>query len=597
MLGGSSSINAMVYIRGNHRDYDEWGVPGWSWDDLFPYFLKAEDNERGESEWHAVGGPLPVSEQRSGMPLSPAWVDAGVEAGLARNDDFNGAEQDGVGTYQVTQREGMRGSAAVAYLHPAMAERPNLTVMPFMHVNRVLFEGTRAVGVEATQLGEAKELRAEREVILCGGTFNSPQLLMLSGVGPAEHLEMREVETLLDQPAVGQNLSDHACAYGVWTSTEATSLLDAMEPAALEQFEASKTGVFTSNFAESGGFARVGAGAEAPDVQFHTVPLQIVDEGFSDPEAHGVWASVCLLTPESRGSVTLASNDPTAQPVIRNSFYSEGSDLERMVAGTAADPGDLRAAGPGGLLLAALHGPGRRLRRGARRARRPHDVPDLPPGRHLRDRLGARCRAAGRGAGGRAGRRLLGDADRAARQHQRAGDRAGRACRRPDQGRDADARRAPSRRRRPRGRVARRLLCLSARGGLQRLHGAAAPEPRDRPPDLGRRHRAPTTRAWPRSARCRTAGRSSTAPAAPARRCAPCGRTPASATSPPTSRRRCCGGRANEPRSAGSSGIELVESRAEDLPLEAGSADLFLSYWGLHCFPDPRRRSPRSAAS
>ena len=332
VLGGSSSINAMVYIRGNHRDYDEWGVSGWSWDDLFPYFLKAEDNERGESEWHAVGGPLPVSEQRSGMALSPAWVEAGVEAGLARNDDFNGAEQDGVGMYQVTQRGGMRASAAVAYLHPAM-ERPNLTVMPFMHVNRVLFEGTRAIGVEASRLGEPQELSAEREVILCGGTFNTPQLLMLSGVGPAEHLAMREVELLLDQPAVGQNLSDHACAYGVWTATEASSLLDAIEPAALEEFEASKTGPFTSNFAEAGGFATVGAGAEAPDVQFHTVPLQIVDEGFSDPEAHGVFASVCLLTPESRGAVTLASNDPTAQPVIRNSFYSAGSDMERMIAG------------------------------------------------------------------------------------------------------------------------------------------------------------------------------------------------------------------------------------------------------------------------
>ena len=333
VLGGSSSINAMVYIRGNHRDYDEWDASGWAWDDLFPYFLKAEDNERGESEWHAVGGPLPVSEQRSGLPLGSAWTEAGAEAGLTRNDDFNGAEQDGVGMYQVTQREGMRASAAVAYLHPAMATRPNLTVMPFMHVNRVLFEGTRAVGVEATQLGEARELRAEREVILSGGTFNSPQLLMLSGVGPAEHLAMREVELLLDQPAVGQNLSDHACAYGVWTANEPSSLLAAMEPAALEEFEASKTGVFTSNFAEAGGFARVGAGAEAPDVQFHTVPLQIVDEGFADPEAHGVFASVCLLTPESRGSVTLASNDPTAQPVIRNSFYSAGSDMERMIAG------------------------------------------------------------------------------------------------------------------------------------------------------------------------------------------------------------------------------------------------------------------------
>ena len=449
VLGGSSSINAMVYIRGNRRDYDEWGAPGWAWDDLFPYFLKAEDNERGESEWHAVGGPLPVSEQRSGMPLGPAWAEAGAEAGLDLNDDFNGPEQDGVGAYQVTQRDGMRASTAVAYLHPAMAERPNLTVMPFMHVNRVLFEGTRAVGVEATQLGQAQELRAEREVILCGGTFNSPQLLMLSGVGPAEHLAMREVELLLDQPAVGQNLSDHACAYGVWTATEQSSLLDAMEPAALEQYEASKTGVFTSNFAESGGFARVGAGAKAPDVQFHTVPVQIVDEGFADPDGHGVVATVCLLTPESRGSVTLASNDPTAEPVIRNEFFSR-----RVRPGAAgrrdeADPRHLRPARAAGILLGAALDARRRLRRGDRCPRRPYRLPDLPPGRDLCDRLGRRRGSAGSGARRDPRRRLLGNAQRAPGQHQRAGDRRRRARRRPDQGRDTAAGWRRSRRRNP----------------------------------------------------------------------------------------------------------------------------------------------------
>ncbi len=330
VLGGSSSVNAMVYIRGNRLDYDEWGVPGWAWDDLFPYFLKSEDNERGASQWHGVGGPLPVSDQRSGNAITPAFVDAAVEAGLTRNEDFNGAEQDGAGMYQVTQRGGMRASAAVAYLHPAM-ERPNLTVMPYMHVNRVLFEGTRAVGVEATQLGQAQELRAEREVILSGGSFNSPQLLMLSGVGPAEHLAMREIETLLDQPAVGENLSDHACAYEVWTTPEPESLLQALEPAALEEFTASQTGPFASNLAESGGFARVEAGAPAPDVQFHVAPIQIVDEGMSDPEAHGVWVSVCLLTPRGRGSVRLASKDPTAKPIVRNEFYAEEADQTRMV--------------------------------------------------------------------------------------------------------------------------------------------------------------------------------------------------------------------------------------------------------------------------
>ncbi len=332
VLGGSSSINAMVYIRGNRRDYDEWGVAGWSWDDLLPYFLKAEDSERGASQWHDVGGPLPVSEQRSGNRISRAFVDAGVQAGLAHNEDFNGAEQDGVGMYQVTQRGGMRASAAVAYLHPAM-ERPNLTVLPYMQVHKVLFDGTRAVGVQASQLGQAQELRAEREVILCGGTYNSPQLLMLSGVGPAEHLTLREVEVLLDQPAVGENLSDHAGTQLVWTTPEPQSLLLALEPAALQEYEATQTGPFASNLAEAGGFARVAPDAPAPDVQFHVAPVHIVDEGMSDPTGHGVWVSPCLLTPQSRGSVRLASSDPTAKPIVHNAFYSTGDDLERMLAG------------------------------------------------------------------------------------------------------------------------------------------------------------------------------------------------------------------------------------------------------------------------
>jgi choline dehydrogenase len=331
VLGGSSSVNAMVYIRGNRADYDGWDAAGWGWDDLFPYFLKAEDNERGASEWHGVGGPLAVSDQRSGNAITPAFVEAGVEAGLDRNEDFNGADQDGVGMYQVTQRGGLRASASVSYLHPAM-DRPNLTVMTYMQVNRILFEGVRAVGVEASQLGQAQELRAEREVILCGGTYNSPQLLMLSGVGPAEHLAMREVELLLDQPAVGGNLSDHAASYNVWTTPEEASLLLALEPAALEEFTASHTGPFASNLAESGGFARVEAGVEAPDTQIHVGPVHIVDEGMGDPQGHGVWVSPCLLTPGSRGSVRLASKDPTAKPIVRNEFFSAEEDMPRMTA-------------------------------------------------------------------------------------------------------------------------------------------------------------------------------------------------------------------------------------------------------------------------
>jgi choline dehydrogenase len=332
VLGGSSSINAMVYIRGNRRDYDEWGVPGWSAADMLPYFIKSEDNQRGASEWHGVGGPLPVSDERSQNKISHAFVDAGEQAGLARNDDFNGARQDGVGMYQVTQRDGMRASAAVAYLRPA-AERPNLEVMPYMHVRRVLFEGTRAVGVEASRLGETHELRAEREVILCGGAYNSPQLLMLSGVGPAEHLTMREIEVLLDQPQVGENLSDHPAAQLVWTTPEPESLLLALEPAALQQYEATQSGPLASNLAEAGGFVRVGESAPAPDIQFHVAPVHIVEEGLRDPEAHGVWASPCLLTEQSRGTVRLLSKDPTAKPVIHNAFYTAGDDMQRMVAG------------------------------------------------------------------------------------------------------------------------------------------------------------------------------------------------------------------------------------------------------------------------
>lgn len=332
VLGGSSSVNAMVYIRGNPRDYDEWGVPGWSWADMLPYFLKAEDNERGASELHGVGGPLPVSEGRSRNAIAEAFVEAGVQAGLARNPDFNGPEQDGVGMYQVTQRGGMRASAAVAYLHPAM-QRPNLTVMPYMQVQRVLFDGTRAVGVQASQLGQQQQFTAEREVILCGGAYNSPQLLMLSGVGPAEHLTMREIEVLLDRPSIGENLSDHPAAQLVWTTPEPVSLLLALEPEALQEFEASQTGPFASNLAEAGGFARVGSDAPAPDIQFHLAPVQIVDEGMRDPEAHGVWVSPCLLTPEGRGTVRLASNDPSAKPIIHNAFYTAGDDMQRMIDG------------------------------------------------------------------------------------------------------------------------------------------------------------------------------------------------------------------------------------------------------------------------
>jgi choline dehydrogenase len=331
VLGGSSSINAMVYIRGNRCDYDGWGIEGWSYDDLLPYFKASEDNQRLHDEFHGSGGPLTVSDSRSNNPMALAFVDAAIEAGLQRTEDFNGAEQDGAAMYQLTQRGGMRCSAAVAYLHPAM-ERPNLTVMPYMHVQRVLFEGIRAVGVVAEQLGELKELRAGREVILSGGAYNSPQLLMLSGIGPAEHLTMREIEVLLDQPLVGENLTDHPAVSTVFTTPEPVSLLQALEPAALEQFQTDQTGPFASNLAEAGAFARV-MGGEAPDIQYHAVPVQIVDEGTSDPTDHGMWIAPCLLQPESRGSVRLASNDPSGKPIIRHNYYAAQRDMQVQMEG------------------------------------------------------------------------------------------------------------------------------------------------------------------------------------------------------------------------------------------------------------------------
>src|SRR6266496_3507689 len=222
MLGGSSSMNAMIYMRGNQADYDEWealGAEGWGWDAVLPYFLRAEDNERGATELHAVGGPLRVSDGRSRHVLMDAFLEAAQQAGHPPNDDFNGPEQDGVGYYQLTQRNGMRCSAAVAYLHPAMG-RPNLEVITDALCTRILFDGGRAAGVEIERGNELSELRAEREVFLCAGAYNSPQLLMLSGVGIAAELEAYGIQPRANLP-VGENLQDHVhAAIGYLTDTE-----------------------------------------------------------------------------------------------------------------------------------------------------------------------------------------------------------------------------------------------------------------------------------------------------------------------------------------------------------------------------------------
>ncbi len=332
VVGGSSSTNAMLYLRGNQLDYDAWGVSGWSWADMLPYFVRAEDNQRGSSRWHGVGGPLAVSDPRSVNAISRAFLDAAAGAGLPRNEDFNGPHQDGVGCYQVTQRDGRRASAAVAYLHPAEA-RKNLTVMAHTHVQRIQFDGERAIGVQVSRPGGSERLRAEREVIVCAGTYNSPQLLMLSGIGPADHLRRHGIEVLVDRPAVGENLSDHAATELLWMTPQPRDSQSRRRWRSAKLLLATQTGAFSSSLAEAGGFARVAAGAPAPDTQFHVAPVQFRKDGADDTDAYGVWLSPCLLTPHSRGSVRLASNDPAAKPLVHNAFYTAGDDLQRMIAG------------------------------------------------------------------------------------------------------------------------------------------------------------------------------------------------------------------------------------------------------------------------
>jgi choline dehydrogenase len=340
-LGGSSSTNAMVYIRGNRADYDGWrdmGCDGWGYDDLLPYFKRAEDNERGESYYHGTGGPLTVSEGRHPNPMMDAVVDAGIQAGLAANDDFNGPSQDGVGHYQLTQRDGKRCSTAVAYLHPAM-ERPNLTVECGVQVERIVFEGTRAIGVAGSRIGQPLEWNCEREVILSAGAYQSPQLLMLSGIGPAGHLISRLIMPVADRQMVGQNLQDHVTVWSMWRSDEPVSLAEAMSPQNVETnlglFMTEGRGPLTSNLAQSGGFARTSTSLDAPDLQIHAIPgILSEDPAFLEQE-HGVSIGVCLLTPRSQGEVFLATPEPSAKPHIMHRYFADQEDLRRMEAGVA----------------------------------------------------------------------------------------------------------------------------------------------------------------------------------------------------------------------------------------------------------------------
>jgi choline dehydrogenase len=334
MLGGCSSMNAMVYIRGNRADFDEWaamGAEGWGYDDVLPYFKRSEDNERGEDQFHGVGGPLPVREGRSMNPVADAFVEAAAQAGHERNPDFNGARQEGFGRYQTTQENGMRASTSVRYLHPNMA-RENLTIITEAMALRVLFEGDRASGVEIDHDGTIEEVHAAREVILSAGAYQSPQLLMLSGIGPAEALPLLGIEVRQDLP-VGEGLQDHCMTLINWKA-DYESLMTALTPENIELLQTEGRGPLSSNIAEAGGFIRSRPGLDAPDCQFHCAPVLFHEEGLGAATEHGVAFGPGVVKPTSRGSVTLRTPSPYVKPRIQHNYLTTEEDRATILAGT-----------------------------------------------------------------------------------------------------------------------------------------------------------------------------------------------------------------------------------------------------------------------
>ncbi len=336
VLGGSSSINAMLYIRGNRLDYDTWrdvyGCVGWGYGDLLPYFTKAEDNARGVSDYHGVGGPLRVEDLRSVHELSHAFIESAVGAGIKRNDDVNGGVQDGVGQFQVTQKGGRRWSAADAYLRPAL-ERPNLQLITGALVSRVVIEGGRAIGVDYVVAGESRTARCDGEVLLAGGTMNSPQLLMLSGVGPGGHLREHGIGVKSDLSGVGSNLQDHLAAGAIWRTRGTTSLHDYETVGQLLRWQLSKRGPLTSSVAEACAFIRTRPDLPAPDIQFHVAAAAFLDNARSEPFGRGFTVGATLVSVASRGTLLLAGPDPRWHPTIDAGYLSAEEDLESLMAG------------------------------------------------------------------------------------------------------------------------------------------------------------------------------------------------------------------------------------------------------------------------
>ncbi|WP_109483007.1 GMC family oxidoreductase N-terminal domain-containing protein [Paraburkholderia sp. C35] len=338
-FGGSSAINAMVYTRGHPLDYDDWArldCDGWSFDDVLPYFRRAEGNERGADALHGADGPLAVSNLRFQNPFSHRFVKAAVEAGFPHNDDFNGPMQEGVGFYQVTQREGQRWSVARAYIYGRA--RSNLHTIADAAVLRVIFDGKRAKGIEVMRGGVKEVIEARAEVVLSAGTFNSPQLLMCSGIGPADHLRAFGIPVQHDAPEVGRNLTDHVdftlnkrvrSAQTIGFSLRGFAQ---MVPGFVSYLRNGR-GMLTSNVAEAGGFLKSRATLDRPDLQLHFCTALVDDHNRHMHWGHGYSLHVCVLRPHSRGTVTLASSDAREAPVIDPAFLSDPRDLDLLVEG------------------------------------------------------------------------------------------------------------------------------------------------------------------------------------------------------------------------------------------------------------------------
>ncbi len=339
VLGGSSAINGLLYLRGQAQDYDHWrqlGCTGWSFEDVLPFFKQAEDQERGPSDLHGVGGPLAVSDLREKNPLAMAFIEAAAELGFPRNNDFNGAQQEGAGLYQTTSRGGWRISSASAYLKPAR-NRPNLIVITDAHSTGLTFEGTRCTGVALKRHGAPLTIRATREVILSGGAIASPQLLLLSGIGPADHLQQMGIAVRHHLPDVGRHLQDHFQAraayrtHGGSLNTQRHSLLG--QALMGIEFALRRTGPLTVSAGTAGLFARVLPGSETPDVQYHFLPFSTDKTMMELHDFPGMTISACQLRPESRGAITLATPDPFAKPHIQANYLSAETDRRCMVEG------------------------------------------------------------------------------------------------------------------------------------------------------------------------------------------------------------------------------------------------------------------------